>query len=170
MSKTRKLTLTSMSIALGVILPQAFHMVPNAGTIFLPMHIPVLIGGFTCGPLYGLLIGFITPIISHIIFTMPPVVMLSQMIIELSMYGFLTGLFNKYINVKNEYVKTYICLILAMLIGRLTYGMANALFFKAGTYSLNIWLTTAFITALPGILIQLIVVPIIVVNANKLNN
>ena len=76
-----------MCLALGVILPQAFHMIPNAGNIFLPMHIPVLICGFICGPFYGLTVGIITPCLSHIIFSMPPAMMLGQMIVELGVYG-----------------------------------------------------------------------------------
>ena len=83
MNKTKKLTFAAMCLALGVILPQAFHMIPNAGNIFLPMHIPVLICGFICGPFYGLAVGIITPCLSHIIFSMPPAMMLGQMIVEL---------------------------------------------------------------------------------------
>lgn len=168
MNKTKALTSASMCLALGVILPQAFHMVPNAGSIFLPMHIPVLICGFICGPWYGLLVGFMTPVISHFIFGMPLTIMLGQMIVELSMYGLFTGLFDRLFSIKNEYINTYVCLILAMVVSRIIYGIMNALFFKAGTYSLAIWLTAAFVTALPGIIIQLIVIPLIVVNAKKL--
>lgn len=170
MNKTKQLTISSMFLALGVILPQAFHMVPNAGTIFLPMHIPILICGFISGPLYGFVVGIITPIISHIIFSMPPTFMLGQMIVELSMYGLFTGIFFRIIKINNEYIKTYICLLLAMGIGRLIYGLTNMFIFKAGTYSLQIWLTTAFVTALPGIIIQLIIIPIVVVNLRKIKN
>ena len=168
MDKTKKITTVSMLLAFGIILPQAFHVVPNAGTVLLPMHIPVLICGFVCGPIYGLFLGLIIPIVSHVIFAMPPVIMLGQMIVELSTYGVCTGLLNKHIKIKNEYVKIYICLIFSMIIGRAVYGLANALIFKVGAYSLSIWLIAAFVTALPGILIQLMIIPIIVVNANKL--
>ena len=162
MNNTKKLTLAGMCLALGVIVPQAFHAIPNAGTIFLPMHIPVLVCGFICGPLFGLINGILTPILSNIIFSMPAATMLGQMTIELGTYGLMCGLLNELININNTYVKNYVVLISSMIIGRIIYGLANALIFKAGAYSLNIWLSFAFITAIPGIVIQLILVPILV--------
>lgn len=170
MNKTKKLTLTAMCLALGVILPQAFHMIPNAGNIFLPMHIPVLICGFICGPFYGLTVGIITPCLSHIIFSMPPAMMLGQMIVELGVYGLCTGLFNQIITINNELLKYYLVLIISMVVGRITYGICNALLFKAGNYSLSIWLSAAFIKGLPGIIIQLVLIPTIVKTIKKLLN
>jgi niacin transporter len=167
--KTRKLVLTALLIAIGVVLPQAFHAIPNAGSIFLPMHIPVLIAGFAVGPLYGALCGILTPILSHLIFGMPPAMMLGQMICELAMYGFMTGLLNGLIKIENPLVKNYVVLILGMLAGRLTYGILNALIFKAGSYSMQAWLSAAFITALPGIAIQLVLIPILVTRLQKAN-
>lgn len=170
MNKTKKLTLTAMCLALGVILPQAFHMIPNAGNIFLPMHIPVLICGFICGPFYGLTVGIITPCLSHIIFSMPPAMMLGQMIVELGVYGLCTGLLNQIITINNELLKYYLVLIISMVVGRITYGICNALLFKAGNYSLSIWLSAAFIKGLPGIIIQLVLIPTIVKTIKKLLN
>lgn len=161
-NKTKSLTIASMCLAIAVILPQAFHAIPNAGNILLPMHIPVLICGFICGPFYGFIVGLLSPLLSHLIFQMPIALMLSQMLIELSVYGLCTGLFNKIVNVKNEVVKNYIVLILSMLIGRLTYGLTNSLLFKVGDYSLQLWIGSAFITSLPGIIIQLLLIPIII--------
>ena len=166
-SKTRKLVLTALFIAIGVVLPQAFHAIPNAGSIFLPMHIPVLIAGFAVGPLFGAICGILTPILSHLIFGMPPAMMLAQMICELAVYGFMTGLLNSLIKIRNPVVKNYAVLILSMLSGRLAYGILNALIFKAGSYSLQAWLSAAFITALPGIAIQLILIPILVARLRK---
>lgn len=170
MNKTKKLTLTAMCLALGVILPQAFHMIPNAGNIFLPMHIPVLICGFICGPFYGLTVGIVTPCLSHIVFSMPPAMMLGQMIVELGVYGLCTGLLNQIITINNELLKYYLVLIISMVVGRITYGICNALLFKAGNYSLSIWLSAAFIKGLPGIIIQLVLIPTIVKTIKKLLN
>ncbi|MBR3251271.1 MAG: ECF transporter S component [Erysipelotrichaceae bacterium] len=167
--KTRKLVLTALLIAIGVVLPQAFHAIPNAGSIFLPMHIPVLIAGFAVGPFYGALCGILTPILSHLIFGMPPAMMLAQMVCELAMYGFMTGLLNSLITIKNPLLKNYVVLILSMLAGRLTYGILNALIFKAGSYSMQAWLSAAFISALPGIAIQLVLIPILVERLQKAN-
>ena len=165
--KTKQLVLTALFIAIGVVLPQAFHMIPNAGSIFLPMHIPVLVSGFAVGPFLGLLCGILTPVLSHFIFGMPPAPVLPGMICELAVYGLMTGLLNKVIKIKNDYAKTYVVLILAMLCGRVTYGILNYLVFKAGSYSMNAWISAAFVTAIPGILIQLVLIPVLVVRLKK---
>lgn len=162
MNKTKQLSLSSMFLALGVLFPQFFHAIPNAGNIFLPMHIPVLICGFVCGPIYGLLVGLLTPILSYLIFAMPSTIMLSQMVIELSVYGFLTGLLNKKIHLPNALLKNYLVLLSSMIIGRLIYGVTNTLIFQTTSYSFSIWLTSAFITGIPGIIIQLIIIPILI--------
>lgn len=167
MKKTRDLVLTAMFIALGVALPQAFHAVPNAGSVFLPMHIPVLIAGFAVGPVFGLAAGILTPLLSHLLFHMPPAAVLPSMLCELAMYGLATGFLSRVIKVKNPIVKIYAVLIGGMLCGRITYGILNALIFRAGAYSLQAWLSAAFITALPGIIIQLIVIPLLVLGLNK---
>lgn len=168
MNKTKRLTITAMCLTIGIILPQILHIIPNAGQVLLPMHIPVLVCGFICGPFFGLLNGFMTPLLSHLIFAMPPAPMLGQMLIELSVYGLMTGLLNKIIVIKNENIKNYAVLILSMLTGRMIYGIANMLVFKAGSYSLSIWLTAAFVTALPGIVIQLVIVPLVVGTIKKI--
>ena len=167
MKKTRDLVLTAMFIALGVALPQAFHAVPNAGSVFLPMHIPVLVAGFAVGPVFGLACGILTPLLSHLLFHMPPAAVLPSMLCELAMYGLAAGFLSKMIKAKKKVVKVFAVLILAMLAGRITYGILNALIFKAGSYSLQAWLSAAFITALPGIIIQLIVIPIVLLGLDK---
>lgn len=167
MTKTRTLTIASLLMAIGVILPQAFHSIPNIGNILLPMHIPVFITGFLCGPLYGILVGFLTPLLSHLLFSMPPAHVLSQMLIELATYGFVTGLLNIKIK-KKKIINYYFILIVSMLIGRFTYGLFNALLFNVENYSLSIWLTTAFIKGLPGIIIQLLIIPALITSIKKM--
>ncbi len=167
MNNTKKLVLAALFIAIGVVLPQAFHAIPNAGSIFLPMHIPVLIAGFALGPVYGAVCGVLTPILSHLLFSMPPAPMLAQMICELAAYGFLTGLLNKVFKAGSNIGKIYVVLILSMLGGRLIYGLLNYFIFKAGSYCLQMWLSAAFIKALPGIAIQLALIPILVSRLKK---
>lgn len=162
MNNTRKYVLTAMLVAIGVVLPQAFHAIPNAGSIFLPMHIPVLLSGFAVGPVFGLICGILTPALSHLIFGMPPAPVLPSMLFELALYGLMSGLFTKLIKVKPLMAKIYCVLILSMLCGRIGYGLLNALVLKAGSYSLQAWIAAAFTTALPGIIIQLIVIPVLV--------
>ena len=161
-NNTRTLVLSALFIALGVTLPQAFHAVPNAGSVFLPMHSPVLIAGFAVGPVFGAIVGFLTPLLSHLLFGMPPTAVLPSMLCELTAYGFAAGVLCRIIKTKKQLVKVYAVLIGAMLCGRIFYGLLNALIFKAGAYSLQAWISAAFVTALPGIVIQLIVVPAVV--------
>lgn len=169
MNKTKQIVLTALFVALGVALPQAFHAIPNAGSIFLPMHIPVLISGYAVGPVFGLLCGILTPLLSHLIFSMPPAPVLPGMLCELAMYGLMSGLLNKVVKIENRLVKNYVVLIGAMLCGRVTYGILNALVFKAGSYSLQAWISAAFVTAIPGIIIQLVLIPILVDRLQKAN-
>ena len=167
MNKTKQLVLTALLIAIGVILPQAFHMIPNAGSVVLPMHIPVLISGYVVGPFYGCLCGILTPVLSHFIFGMPPAPVLPGMIFELAVYGLMTGLLNRIIRIEKPLTKAYCVLILSMMAGRVTYGILNALIFKAGSYSLSVWIAAAFVTALPGIILQLLLIPVLVTRLQK---
>ena len=80
--KVKKIAYAGLFIAMGILLPQLFHLsgLPQSGSIFLPMHIPVLFAGFILGPLYGALIGVLLPIISAILTGMPPAARLPFMI------------------------------------------------------------------------------------------
>lgn len=157
--KIRNMMFCALCIALGLVLPMMFHAIPNAGSILLPMHIPVLLCGLLCGPVFGLLCGILTPALSSLMTGMPPVFILPSMICELAVYGLIAGLMKQYIHMKSALVSAYVQLIIAMLAGRIVYGIMNALIFSAGSYSMDIFITAAFVTALPGILIQLLFVP-----------
>lgn len=161
--KIKNLVFTALCIALGIVLPIAFHSIPNAGSVFLPMHIPVLLCGLLTGPLYGLLCGMITPALSSLMTGMPPAAILPGMLCELAVYGLMTGLIFRLLKIKSFTAKTYISLIGAMICGRLVSGVLNALIFRAGAYSLQVWITASFVKALPGILIQLFIIPIILI-------
>jgi len=161
------MVIAALFIALGIVLPMAFHSIPNAGRVFLPMHIPVLLCGMICGFPYGLACGIIAPLLSSLFTGMPPVAVLPAMLCELAAYGAVSGLLMRYVRVKNLYVRTYISLIGAMIFGRVFYGILNSLIFSAGDYSMQIWLTAAFVTALPGVAIQIVVIPAIVVVLKK---
>jgi len=167
MFKTKKLVITALLIALGIVLPVALHSIPNAGSIFLPMHIPVLLCGLMLGWQYGLACGVLTPVLSSLITGMPPFAYLPSMVFELAAYGLVAGLLIKYVRTKSKIANTYIALIGAMLAGRVLFGLLNALIFRFGAYSLSIWLAGAFVTALPGILIQLIIIPVLILAIEK---
>ena len=167
MDKTKQLTTTAILIAIGILLPMAFHMVPQGGRIFLPMHIPVLISGFIVGPVYGLLCGVLTPILSSVLTSMPPAMVLPGMVVELGVYGLCGGLLMKSIKIENETKKIYVVLIVSMLVGRLASGIVNGFIIQTGKYSMQMWITASFVTALPGIVVQLLLIPVLVKSIRK---
>ena len=162
MSAVKKSIITAVCIALCVVLPQAFHAVPNAGAIYLPMHIPVLLCGLICGWSYGLLCGLAGPALSALLTGMPPAAVLPGMLVECGVYGLAAGLLMQLLRTKHLYADLYISLAAAMLLGRVVSGIAKALIFSAGSYSMASWVAGSFVTALPGIAIQLALLPSIV--------
>ncbi len=165
-NQTRKLTLAALCIAIGVILPQAFHAVPNAGSIYAPMHIAVLLSGFVSGPLYGAIVGALTPFLSFLLTGMPNAANVGSMIFELAVYGLMTGLLYQKLKIKKPF-NVYVSLILAMITGRVVGGLVKGLIFNAGSYTIQAWATAYFVTGLPGIIIHIIVVPLAVFALQK---
>lgn len=161
-SKTKQLTFTALCVALGLILPMTFHFVPNAGSVFLPMHIPVLLCGLLCGWQWGLLCGALTPFLSSMLTGMPPAAILPAMLCELAVYGLVTGLLFKVIRCGKPVLDLYASLIGGMMAGRLVSGLVKALIFNVGSYSMQVWVMASFVTALPGIVIQLVLIPVVV--------
>ena len=167
MKQVKYLVMTALCVALGVVLPVTLHAIPNAGSILLPMHIPVLLCGLVCGPVYGLACGILAPLLSSLITSMPPMAMLPSMICELAVYGLVAGILIRVIKTRYNIANLYLSLLGAMLIGRVIYGALNSLIFRAGEYSLQLWLTGAYVTALPGIAIQLVLLPVLVLALQK---
>ena len=166
MRSVKKLTLASVCIALCVVLPIAFHSIPDGGSIFLPMHIPVLICGMLCGWPYGLVCGLMGPLLSSAITGMPPAAMLPAMMVECGTYGMVSGLMLKVVRTGKTYGDLYIALVTAMIAGRVLSGIAKALIFMPGI-SMTAWVTASFVTALPGIAIQLVFLPGVVCTLMK---
>ena len=162
LSPIKRLTLSALCIALCVVLPMAFHVIPNAGSVMLPMHIPVLLCGLVCGWQYGLLCGLLGPLVSSVLTGMPPAAVLPGMMVECGMYGCVGGLMMERIRTGSLYADLYISLPVAMLAGRILSGIAKALILAPGT-SFTAWATASFVTALPGISIQLILIPSLIV-------
>ena len=165
-SSVKNMTLTAVCIALCVVLPIAFHSIPDAGSVFLPMHIPVLICGMICGWPYGLICGFVGPLVSSVLTGMPPIAILPAMMLECGTYGMVSGIVLKLVHTRSTYGDLYIALVTAMLAGRVMSGIAKALIFMPGI-SMTAWITASFITALPGILIQLVFLPSVVLTLMK---
>ena len=167
MTKVKVSVITAMYIALCVVLPLAFHPIPNAGSIFLPMHIPALLCGLICGMPYGLACGLLGPLLSSLLTGMPPMAYLPGILIELAVYGLASGLIMKLLHSGKLYVDLYVSLIAAMVSGRIIGGIMNALIFAADKYSFAVWATSYFITCWPGLIIQLALIPPIVFALEK---
>jgi len=157
---TFTLVTTGVLIGLGVLLPIAFHMVGALGSIFLPMHIPVLIAGLFLGSKSGIVTGMITPLLSSLLTGMPPVMpMMPMMMVELMTYGAISG----YLYHQRRFSLRG-SLIVAMFGGRLmalgvVYVMAGLLQIKLTPIA---YITGVFVTGLPGMAIQLVFVPLVV--------
>lgn len=169
-SNLKKMILTSLFIALGVILPQFFHPL-ELGKVISPMHFPVLICGLLLGAYYGAACGFLTPIVASFIFGRPPIFSVGlPMAIELAVYGFVSGLlYTKVKLIKKDIINIYGSLILAMLSGRVIATLVNAIYMQAGLSNNNTaeYLEILFIIGLPGILLQIVMVPPIVLFIKK---
>lgn len=165
----RKMVISALMIALGIVLPFVLHSIPSSGSIFLPMHIPVLMCGLICGWPYGLIVGILTPVSSSLLTGMPPVAYLPSMICELATYGLVAGILSQFIHTKKVILDLYLSLIGAMIVGRIVYGILNSLVFSVGSYSLQMWMVASFVKALPGIIVQIIFIPAIIFALEKSN-
>lgn len=165
-SKTKRLTVSAICLALCVVLPVLFHAVPNAGNIFLPIHFPVLICGLMCGTVYGAVCGVIGPLLSSLITSMPPLSVAPSMMIECAVYGLVCGLMMKYVKTGKSLLDLYLSLVTSMLIGRVVAGLAKALIFTPGI-SPFAWVGASIITGIPGIAIQLILIPLLITALTK---
>lgn len=160
---TRKLVFAALFLALGLVLPFLTAQIPQVGSMLLPMHLPVLLCGFVCGWPYGLLVGAVTPLLRSMLFSMPPLYPTAvAMAFELAAYGLLAGLFHKLLPKKPVYV--YVSLILAMLGGRVVWGLVQMILMSlvAQPFTWQIFMAGAFGNALPGIAVQLVLIPVIV--------
>ena len=166
-SSLRDLVLAALFLSLGLMLPFLTAQIPEIGSMLLPMHIPVLLCGFVLGWKWGLAVGIITPLFRTLLFSMPPLLTALPMAFELAAYGLLTGLLYRHLGRKPQSV--YLSLIFAMLGGRLVWGVARFVMFFFGTeFSLPIFIAGSFTNALPGIILQLVLIPPLVLALRRL--
>ena len=162
-NKTKQLVISALLLAAGLVLPFLTGSIPNFGRMLLPMHLPVLLCGFVCGWKWGLLVGFVTPLLRSVLFGMPPVVPTAlAMAFELAAYGFLAGFF--YRRLPKNLLWLYVDLLLAMAGGRIVWGAVSmALYAVLGNpFTWEVFLAGAVLNALPGIILQLVIIPPIV--------
>lgn len=151
-------------LALGLALPFLTAQIPQLGNKMLPMHIPVLLCGFFCGARMGGIVGFVTPLLRSFLFTMPPLFPgATAMAFELCVYGTVAGLV--YIALRRTSLATFIALVSAMISGRIVWGAVSYVLYNlAGMdFSWKFFMAGAFFNAIPGIIIQLILIPFLVI-------
>ncbi len=165
----KKLVLAGLMLALALYLPFLTGQIPEIGKALAPMHLPVIIAGFLCGPKLGLIVGLIAPMLRSLLFGMPPMFPVATiMTFELAAYGFTAGLL--YDRLKKTLPNIFVSLIGAMLVGRVVWGIASfviSLMLVKMNFGIQAFIAGAFIKAIPGIILQLIVVPMLVLVAQK---
>lgn len=168
MKKTdvRNVVLSAMFIAIGMVLPFATMQMKSLGQLLSPMHLPALLSGLVLGPVYGAVVGFIMPILRSLAFGMPKLFPGAvAMAFELLTYGAVTG----FLYSRSKYkciIAVYKALIPAMIAGRIVGGTVQAALL-GGQYSFAAFLTGYFINTIPGIILQLILIPVIMVALGK---
>lgn len=167
--KTKKLTLSAMFMALGLVLPLLTGQLQQMGNMLLPMHLPVFLCGLICGWKYGLVVGFTLPLLRSVTFGMPvlyPVAV--AMAFELATYGLVAGLL--YGRSHRKSIKAlFVSMIAAMLAGRMVWGIVEVILLgiKGSVFTWNMFFTAAVFNAIPGIVIQLTLIPAIMLALNK---
>ncbi|HHU31920.1 MAG: ECF transporter S component [Zhaonellaceae bacterium] len=163
--RTKDLAEGAIFLALGLLIPYIFHATGIPGQVFLPMHIPVLLCGFMVGHPYGLIVGFITPLLNAFLTGMPPIYPTAvAMSFELATYGLVAGWLYR-----SRGLNLFVSLIISMVLGRVVSGMANFILLGlAGQkYGFQAFLMSAFVKAFWGIIIQLIVIPVVIKTVGK---
>ena len=167
MNTTKRLTISAALLALGLILPFFTGQMQEIGNKLLPMHIPILICGFICGWKYGLITGAITPLLRCILFSMPAPMNAICMAFELATYGTVSGWI--YQKANGLRLRIYLSLLTAMISGRIVWGCASMLIYgiTQTTFTWKMFIGSSFLNAIPGIVLQLVLIPIIILALEK---
>lgn len=158
-----KTVLSALLLAISFVMPFLTGQIPEIGSMLCPMHIPVLLCGFICGWPWGFAVGFIAPLLRSLTLGMPPLFPTAVcMAFELAAYGLVSGLMHKLLPRKKPYI--YCSLLAAMLVGRLVWGVAMLICMgiNGGGFTFAAFLAGAFTNAIPGIILQLVLVPLLV--------
>lgn len=170
-----KISLSALFLALGWLLPLVTIQIPTIGNMLLPMHIPVMLAGFFLGWKYGLVLGFVIPLTRSLIFGTPnfyPQAL--SMAFELLTYGLTCGLLMRFFFIKHRVSllpSVIISLIISMICGRIIWGLARYLFALTlgANFTFQLFLSGAILTAWPGIILQFVLIPLIIVALMKTN-
>ena len=163
-----KLTLAALCLALCMVLPFLTGQIPEIGSMLCPMHIPVLLCGFLCGPAWAAVVGAVAPLLRFMIFGMPPLFPVGvAMCVELATYGAVSGLLYHALPRKPLYV--YASLIAAMLAGRVVWGVVRLVLsgVNGTAFTWAAFMAGAFTQAIPGIILHIVLIPVIVFALQK---
>ena len=160
---TKKLVYSALCLALCLVLPFLIGQIPQIGQMLSPLHIPVFLCGFLCGWPWGLAVGFIAPLLRSVLFHMPAMYPGAiSMAFELATYGAVSGLLYHLLPKKNGYI--YVALIVAMLCGRVVWGIARYIMagLSGSSFPWSAFLAGAFTNAIPGIILHIVLIPVLV--------
>ncbi|MBO5261941.1 MAG: ECF transporter S component [Clostridia bacterium] len=167
----KRLTLASVLLALGMVLPLLTGQIKEIGDSLLPMHLAIMLCGLICGWKYGAVTGAVLPFLRSIVFGMPkPYPNAVWMSLELCTYGFVIGLLYS-LSSKKPLWYLYPCLLASMVSGRIVWGIAKAVLLGIDSipFTMEMFITGGIIDALPGIALQLILIPVIIAVYNRLS-
>ena len=171
MNKTvKKLVYSAVCLALCMVLPFLTGQIRSVGNALCPIHIPVLLAGFICGPWWAMSIGAVAPLLRFVLFGMPVIFPLGiAMCFELAAYGLVCGLLYQKLPKKVSCI--YVSLLTAMILGRVVWGIMRALL-SGVAQSPFTWATFfagAFTTAIPGIITHIVLIPLVVMALRRAN-
>ena len=167
-TQVRKLTYSALFLALALVLPFLTAQIPEIGAMLCPMHFPALLCGFICGWPWGLAVGFVSPLLRSMIFGMPPMFPTAvAMAFELGVYGGAAGFL--YASFPRKKRSVYAALLIAMVLGRMAWGGVQFLIAGLGNtvFTPAAFFAGAIVNALPGIILQIILIPVLVIVLEK---
>ena len=160
----RRLTYAALYLAIAMVLPFITGQIPEIGSALCPMHIPALLCGFMCGWPWGMAVGFIAPLLRSVVFGMPALFPGAvAMAFELAVYGGLAGFLRRRLPRKKGF--TWTVLILSMIAGRIVWGAVRVVLagLSGSSFTWALFLAGAFTNAVPGIILQLVLIPVLVI-------
>lgn len=164
-NSTQQLIIAAVHLALALFLPFLTGQIQSFGSMLLPMHFPAFLAAYLLGPIWGLIIGVVSPLLRFLIFTMPPMPIAAVMAFEMGAYALVAGLINNYL-LRNKpemtaLTRILISLISGMVVGRVIYALAFWIF-MGNMLSFQAFFASTVTGAWPGIVLQIILIPIIV--------
>ncbi len=165
----QNLVLSAMFIGIGLVLPFLTGQIREIGNMLLPMHIPVFLCGLICGWRYGIAVGLILPLLRSALFSMPVMYPSAvSMAFELAAYGFTVGFL--YAHARPQGLKAlYVSILVSMLAGRVVWGIAQVILLGLGgkAFTFTAFIAGGFTNAVPGIILQLILIPALMAALHK---